>query len=122
MIRDRYRFRAYHKGKWYDALYGENGFLILTDTGMEAVTKVFQCTGLIDCIDKKIWEGHIVTFEFDSLFGEFFCGYGVIEWSEEGYWELECQGTSTLLANSDIGELTVVGNTVENPELLEESS
>ena len=78
---------------------------------------VGQYTGLIDENDKKVFEGDIVTFKNkdEKLVGEVEqtnCRYGI-----------RSRYISYSLANIKLkdGEVTVIGNIYEDPELLEEN-
>lgn len=66
---------------------------------------VMQYTGLKDKNEKEIYEGDVVKCDtFDRMNGE-------VEWDAFFYWKIEL--------SLDDGDLEIIGNIYENPELCE---
>lgn len=78
---------------------------------------ICQCTGLKDKNDKR-WQRDI----FEATDGEFIQRY-VIEWNEDALqWYADCISTpdySMPLCEFKVEEIEVIGNAIDNPELLE---
>ena len=130
-MQDRFKFRAWDKIKGtyiYDAeqVYDEPGIraecfgYMLDDTyGSEYIVE--QCTSLKDKNGKLVYEG-------DILGGVLACTY--IQWCEDckGFQLKNCLGECMCCPGDifwydvieDDGELEVIGNIHENPELLED--
>ena len=126
---DRFIFRGKRldKDKWATGnliqiqrdLYTEfmvNGDLIISDT-------LGQCTGLKDVNEKLIFDGDVIDFiEFDSGRG---CGtqqrgvvkFGIYEWE---IWILNdsVKGFTLGFIYENDDTLEIIGNVVDNPELL----
>lgn len=85
---------------------------------------ICQCTGLKDKNSKLIWEKDIVgfwdTYSTENGQAEADC-IGKVVWDDE---TISFQVTNRLCAESYevLDECSVIGNTIDNPELLEESN
>ena len=139
-MQDRYLFKAKRidNGEWvqgylvYDnrdkfyriimKIQYSTGTCISTDnaTRVDAST-ICQCTGLKDKNGRVIWENDIVKHYNDDAHPESYCT-GTVLWDEnyaEFYRTSKEYGLSKPRINSDC-IYEVVGNTFDNPELLEE--
>ena len=128
-MKDRYLFKAKHFKEWHignivkepDGLYirdiKENVMAYIDDE-----STICQCTGLKDKNGKLIWENDIVaywdTYSTESGYAEADC-IGKVVWDAE---TISFQVTNRLSAESwEVldDECSVVGNAIDNPELLE---
>lgn len=74
---------------------------------------ICQCTGLQDKNGELIWENDIVIVPSD----EEPC---LLEWEDgDGCWSMKQDGTVYTFDNFWSNEVEVIGNTFDNPELLE---
>lgn len=74
---------------------------------------ICQCTGLQDKNGELIWENDIVIVPSD----EEPC---LLEWEDgDGCWSMKQDGTVYTFDNFWSNEVEVIGNTIDNPELLE---
>ena len=141
MIDDRLSFRSYFDGTWHTAFKNAMGWYINwnpetcdPDAGMQmGVVKVWQCTGLKDKNGELIWEGSIVeeicygvSCKTQVIWGEH-TEYGEIDPSAThivGWLMKDPDGVIAPFAYSAIGHesMSVIGNTTENPDLLEVKS
>lgn len=138
-MKERYLFRAKRKdsGEW---VFGglsyceKTGAYFITNMGKDHISyigfhqevdpnTICQCTGLKDKNGNLIWENDIVaywdSYSTESGLSEADC-VGKVVWDDE---TISFQVTNRLSAESYevLGdECSVVGNTFDNPELLEE--
>lgn len=120
----RFLFRGKRKdnGEWVEGyLYGiwERRYILWGMTNdipnMVEVDQetVCQCTGLQDKNGELIWENDIVIVPSD----EEPC---LLEWEDgDGCWSMKQDGTVYTFDNFWSNEVEVIGNTFDNPELLE---
>lgn len=123
-MENRYLFRGKRtdNGKWVEGyLYGiwERRYILWGMTNdipnMVEVDQetVCQCTGLQDKNGELIWENDIVIVPSD----EEPC---LFEWEDgDGCWSMKQDGTVYTFDNFWSNEVEVIGNTFDNPELLE---
>lgn len=128
MILDRHRFRAFYKGQWWDAGLSDNDyFYVVTTEEIEIVEQVFQCTGLQDMEGTPIWEGTIIRLvchECSPITNKDFTEPMLVEWSPRGWLPFcdACPDIGTTYFWTDLPQgIIVIGNTTENPELLEDA-
>lgn len=130
-MNDRYLFRAKRidNGEWVignliDSPDGRNAILETSgDWLLNEVdpSTICQCTGLKDKNGKLIWENDIVaywdTYSTESGYAEADC-IGKVLWDDE---TASFQVTERLSAESYevLEDCKVLGNTIDNPELLE---
>ena len=120
-MQDRFKFRVWDKinEKWVEKclLDIESGYLLGYYDNKQAYKRryaIMQCTGLKDKNGKLIYEGDIVTDDFDKY---------VIEWEGEPNYQYfavwlpieTCKTCSTL---EQLLSIEVIGNIYENKELL----
>lgn len=86
--------------------------------GREVEGPYMLFTGLVDADGKEVWDGDILSYSWDPLFGDTFIGMGVVEWCDSGYWSLETGGSGILATTDSIEDRRVIGNIAQNPELL----
>lgn len=137
-MKERYLFRAKRKdsGEW---VFGglsyceKTGAYFITNMGKDHISyigfhqevdheTICQCTGLKDKIGNLIWENDIVaywdSYSTESGLAEADC-IGKVVWDDE---TISFQVTNRLSAESyEVldDECSVIGNTFDNPELLE---
>lgn len=132
-MQDRYLFRAKRldNGEWVQGyLYGiwERRYILwgMTNDIPDMVevdpSTICRCTGRTDRDEKLIFEHDVIvyldTYSTESGYAEADCA-GEVLWDEE---TLSFQVTNRLSAESwEVidGECKVIGNTIDNPELLE---
>lgn len=126
----RFNFRV-----WYDVpekyFYGYPQLGLTTDGEVASLAKsgiIEQSTGLTDCEDKEIFEGDILSCEWQTdcspgpIYDE--SAVGGIKWIGSGFYIIQMDGT--LLEGCDLKEMLdqadceILGNIHENPELLKE--
>ena len=126
-MEDRYLFKGKEKdsGKWleWNAIAGiPHNVSILTDT-------ICQCTGLKDDNGNLIWENDIL-FLKDEINGckwkavvKFGNPTGEYNWSWQLVQVTECEANKDILLWIETGtsyvDVKIIGNTIDNPELLE---
>ena len=126
-MEDRYLFKGKEKdsGKWlkWNAVAGvPHNVSILTDT-------ICQCTGLKDDNGNLIWENDIL-FLKDEINGckwkavvEFGNPTGEYNWGWQLVQVTECEANKDILLWIETGtsyaDVKIIGNTIDNPELLE---
>lgn len=126
-MQERYLFKAKRtdNGEWIQGyLYGiwERRYILWGMTNdipnMVEVdpSTICQCTGLKDKNGKLIWENDIVIKHNDDDKEPY-----LIRWSENyAAWELaQCGCAMYGFFDVDFGEIEVIGNAIDNPELLE---
>lgn len=80
---------------------------------------ICQCTGLTDKNGKLIWENDIVfVSDADGCSGQMDTGVGKISFIE-GLWYIEGRVQNGLYDIDKCFQIEVIGNTFDNPELLE---
>lgn len=131
-MQDRYFFRGKRidNGKWVEGYYyqiWERGYILWGMTNdvpnmIEVdLSTICQCTGLKDKNGRVIWENDIVKHYNDDAHPESYCT-GTVLWDENyaGFYRTSNEyGLSKPRISSDC-IYEVVGNTFDNPELLEE--
>lgn len=126
-MEDRYLFKGKEKdsGKWleWNAIAGiPHNVSILTDT-------ICQCTGLKDDNGNLIWENDIL-FLKDEINGckwkavvKFGNPTGEYNWGLQLVQVTECEANKDILLWIETGtsyvDVKIIGNTIDNPELLE---
>lgn len=126
-MEDRYLFKGKEKdsGKWleWNAIAGiPHNVSILTDT-------ICQCTGLKDDNGNLIWENDIL-FLKDEINGckwkavvKFGNPTGEYNWGWQLVQVTECEANKDILLWIETGtsyvDVKIIGNTIDNPELLE---
>lgn len=130
-MQERYLFRAKRidNGEWVegdlvhsvykinDVCVGQYG----NEVGMHEVdpSTICQCTGLKDKNGKLIWENDIVFVTDDNgCSGQIDTGIGGISFLE-GLWYIEGRVQNGLYDIDKCFLIEVIGNTFDNPELLE---
>lgn len=79
---------------------------------------ICQCTGLNDKNGKLIWEGDICIIRDGTLDEE--DGYFRLDWEDDrAMFEFEGTGLCVNFDNVYVYECEVIGNAIDNPELLE---
>ena len=81
----------------------------------EKLDNVMQCTGLVDCDEKEIYEGDIL--EVQTLSDRGHKRTGVVVWLEGCYFTSNKDGIIELTYETHFGR--VIGNIHDNPDLLE---
>ena len=129
-MNDRYLFKANRidNGEWVQGyLYGiwEKWYILwgMTNDVPNMIevdpSTICQCTGLKDKDGKLIWENDIISGHIDDEFPEDETRKRVV-WHENGWCtnELRCDDYEEL-DDFDSENFEVIGNMIDNPELLE---
>lgn len=121
-MEDRYLFKAKHFKEWHIGnIVKEPDGLYIRDINKDVMafiddpSTICQCTGLKDKNGKLIWENNIVVCH------DFTEEKYVIAWKQdEACFEYQQYGCSIMNFEQLSGcEVEVIGNTFDNPELLE---
>ena len=128
-MNDRYLYRAKQmdNGEWIGGyLYGilERRYILwgMTNDVPDMVevdpSTICQCTGLMDKNGNLIWEGDICIIRDGTLDEE--DGYFRLDWEDDrAMFEFEGTGLCVNFDNVYWYECEVIGNAIDNPELLE---
>ena len=132
-MNDRYLSKAKRidNGEWvvgYIARYGHTGrekYYIIPSYASDLYSflidknTICQCTGLKDKNGKLIWENDIVfVSDADGCSGQMDTGVGKISFIE-GLWYIEGRVQNGLYDIDKCFQIEVIGNSCDNPELLE---
>lgn len=134
-MQDRYLFKAKRKDgrEWvFGGLsYCETGAYFITNMGKDHISyigfhqevdpnTICQCTGLKDKNGNLIWENDIMEAHLDDQFPEDVTRARVV-WEKNG-WTTREPGVADreYLDDFDTENFEVIGNYIDNPELLEE--
>ena len=117
-MNNRFKFRVYfYIDDCFEYFTLEKGFPLGIEGG---VSEPQQYTGLTDSNDKEIYEGDILKIHYDV--GGDVIGQVLYEADEGGYifqWERKGPNQHHINLNCDVAfESVIVGNILENPELL----
>lgn len=126
-----YRAKRIDNGCWmcgYIARYGHTGrekYYIIPSYASDLYSflidknTICQCTGLKDKNGKLIWENDIVfVSDADGCSGQMDTGVGKISFIE-GLWYIEGRVQNGLYDIDKCFQIEVIGNSCDNPELLE---
>lgn len=116
-MQDRFKFRC------WDDIHREMLDLQKQDVNPYNISdipqnNIMQCTGLKDKNGKLIFEGDIMKCLYISPIGEEISKLGFVEFNFGAFWFNYKIGSSYLYNENAL--LEIIGNTYENPELLEQ--
>lgn len=110
----------YHIGGKDIIFYRKDSDLFTVYTNKIDIETLCQFTGLTDKNGKKIWENDILMAHLDEFYPEDVT-YETVEWGVAGWVTREASSTDRqYLDKFDLEHYETVGNTFDNPELLQE--
>ncbi|HEM3630938.1 TPA: hypothetical protein U1C39_000932 [Streptococcus suis] len=120
------RYRAFYEGEMYGVkavIWTSRGLYVTLDDDNKAGrrvrgAKLMQSTGLFDSSEtpKEIFDGDIIRLEVPN---QSMCGTYEVRRANSGEWRIDSRTQGRRLYDS-LNNITVIGNSYENPELVEE--